>query len=161
MKVPVGKQVDRSRLPEPGPARPFVFPSIETTLLPSGLRVWTVRHRSVPIVSLTLLVERGSADDPVGQEGLAAITVDMLDEGSGTRGAIEMDEALARLGAHLESDIGSDASMLGVSVLSRFTGEALWLLGDIIARPTIGEADFARVRQLRLHRLRQLRDMPS
>ena len=43
-----------------------------------------------------LLVRRGAADDPPGKEGLAAITVDMLDEGSGGRSAIEMHEALAR-----------------------------------------------------------------
>ena len=31
----------------------------------------------------------------------------------------------------------------------------------MLARPALTEADFARVRQLRLHRLTQLRDMPS
>ena len=35
------------------------------------------------------------------------------------------------------------------------------LLADIVARPSLTEADFARVRQLRLHRLTQLRDNPS
>ena len=58
-----------------------------------------------------LLVRRGAADDPPGKEGLAALTADMLDEGSGGRSAIEMHEALARLGAQLDSDIGSDAAL--------------------------------------------------
>src|SRR5439155_10582214 len=34
-------------------------------------------------------------------------------------------------------------------------------LGDIVARPTLAEVDVQRVRQLRLHRLTQLRDVPS
>ena len=85
----------------------------------------------------------------------------MLDEGSGGRTSIEMHEALAAIGAHLESDIGSDASLLGTSVLSRFAGDALSLLGDFAVRPSLTEADFTRVRQLRLNRLRQLRDMPG
>jgi zinc protease len=153
--------IDRSRLPEPGSTRSFTFPTIEKSTLANGLRVWTVGHPSVPIVTLSLLVRRGAADDPIGKEGLAAITIDMLDEGSGGRSSIQMHEALAAIGAHLESDIGSDAALLGMSVLTRFTPEALILLGDFTGRPTLAEADFTRVRQLRLHRLRQLRDMPG
>ena len=63
-----------------------------------------------------LLVRRGAADDPPGKDGLAALTVDMLDEGSGGRSAIEMHEALARLGAQLDSDIGPDAALLTLTV---------------------------------------------
>lgn len=152
---------DRSRLPEPGPTRAFAFPAIEKSTLPNGLRVWTVRHTQVPLVAFTLLVRRGAASDPVGKDGLAAVAADMLDEGSGSRSAIEMHEALARLGAQFEIDIGSDATVASVTVLSRFADRALGLLSDIVARPAIREDDFARVRQLRLHRLTQLRDMPG
>src|SRR5205085_5466603 len=69
--------------------------------------------------------------------------------------------ALARLGAQFDTDIGSDATVTSVTVLSRFTRRALELLSDIVVRPAIRETDFSRVRQLRLHRLTQLRDMPG
>ncbi|MGE3178059.1 MAG: M16 family metallopeptidase [Vicinamibacterales bacterium] len=153
--------VDRSRLPEPGPRAPLRFPAIQKSTLPSGLNVWTVSHSPIPVVSLLLLVKRGAADDPPGREGLAAMTLDMLDEGSGDRSAIEMHEELARVGAQLETDIGADAALIGTTVLSRFTDRALQLLADMLARPALREDDFARVRQLRLHRLIQLRDMPG
>jgi zinc protease len=152
---------DRTRLPAAGPTRAFAFPAIEKSTLPNGLRVWTVRHTQVPIVAFTLLVRRGAASDPVGKDGLAAVAADMLDEGSGARSAIEMHEALARLGAQFDTDIGSDATVASVTVLSRFADRALGLLSDIVARPAIREGDFARVRQLRLHRLTQLRDVPG
>lgn len=153
--------IDRSRLPTPGPGRPFVFPSIQKSVLTNGLELWTVRHENIPAVTLALLVRGGAAEDPPGQEGLAALTIDMLDEGSGDRSAIQMHEALARVGAQLDSDIGSDAAVLTVTSLSRFAGPALTLLADIAARPSLHAADFERVRQLRLHRLTQLRDMPG
>lgn len=153
--------VDRSRLPEPGALAAFSFPTIEKSVLSNGLGIWTVRHPSIPLVSLLLLMKRGAADDPAGREGLAAITLDMLDEGSGDRSSIDMHEELARIGAQLESDIGSDASLIGTTVLSRFTDRAIALLAEMLARPALREADFARVRQLRLHRLTQLRDMPA
>jgi zinc protease len=154
-------KVDRSQLPVPGPTRPFPFPAIDKSTLPNGLRVWTVHHAQVPLVAFTLLVRRGAASDPAGKDGLAAVTADMLDEGSGDRSAIEMHEALARLGAQFDIDIGSDAMVANVTVLSRFAQRALQILSDIVARPALRESDFERVRQLRLHRLTQLRDMPG
>jgi len=154
-------KIDRSRLPEPGPARPFAFPAIEKSTLPNGLRVWTVCHPQVPVIAFDLLVRRGASADPPGKDGLAALTADMLDEGSGDRSAIEMHEALARLGAQFDTDIGSDAASVSVTVLTRFAGRALTLLADVVARPALRDDDFTRVRQLRLHRLTQLRDMPG
>lgn len=154
-------KVDRTQLPIPGPTRPFPFPAIEKSTLPNGLRVWTARHTQVPLVAFTLLIRRGASSDPAGNDGLAAVTADMLDEGSGDRSAIEIHEALARLGAQFDTDIGSDATVASVTVLSRFTQRALQLLSDVVVRPAIRESDFSRVRQLRLHRLTQLRDMPG
>jgi zinc protease len=151
--------IDRSRLPEVGPSPRFTFPAIEKSSLPNGLRVWTVRHSAVPVVTLTLLVRSGAATDPLGREGLAALTLDMLDEGSGGRSAIEMHEELARLGTRLDSDIGSDATSLSVSALTRVADRALAIMADIAVQPSLAESDFVRVRQLRLHRLKQLRDV--
>ena len=153
--------IDRTRLPEPVSSRPFVFPDIERSTLPNGLRVWTVPHETVPVATCLLLIRRGSASDPAGKEGLAALTVDMLDEGSSGRSAIQMHEALARLGAQFDSDIGPDAAALSVTVLSRYAEPALALMADMVCRPTLAETDFARVRQLRLHRLTQMRDVPT
>src|SRR5581483_12030395 len=56
---------------------------------------------------------------------------------------------------------GPDAALLTITVLSRFLPQAVGLLADISARPSLREEDFSRVRQLRLHRLMQLRDMPG
>jgi len=153
--------VDRSRLPAPGAAHPFIFPPIQKSVLSCGLGLWTVTHAGLPLVSFLLLLRSGSACDPGGQEGLAALTVDMLDEGSGSRSAIQMHEELARLGAQFDTDIGSDAAALTITALSRFADRALALLADMVARPALLEADVHRVRQLRLHRLMQLRDVPN
>jgi len=159
--IPGTAPVDRTRLPVPGPPKPLTFPALEKSVLPNGLRLWTVRHTQVPIVALLLLVRRGAASDAPGKEGLAAMTADMLDEGSGMWSAIDMHQKMARIGAQFDTDIGSDATVASMTVLSRFIEPAVSLLSDIVARPALREEDFARVRQLRLHRLKQLRDMPA
>src|SRR5205814_10139654 len=61
----------------------------------------------------------------------------------------------------LDSAIGSDAALIGLTALGRFAAEAMTLMAAMVVRPSLGESDFMRVRQLRLHRLTQLRDMPG
>jgi zinc protease len=146
----------RFERPGPGAPTPVRFPPIERATLDSGLGVWVVRHTPVPIASVTLLVGRGTGDDPSDRHGLASLTGDLLDEGAGDRTAIELADAFAALGTQLDVDVGPDATALSVTVLSRFLGQALTLIADVVARPRLEPPDFDRVRELRLNRLRQL-----
>jgi zinc protease len=151
--------IDRSRLPEPGPDAVLRFPQAQRRVLDNGIRVTTVEHRGVPVASFLLLLSCGSAADPVERPGLAALTADMLDEGSGDRSALDMEDALSSIGAQFETEVGSDATVLSLLTLPRFVDPALALLADIVTRPRLAQADFDRVRELRLNRLRQLRDL--
>ena len=153
--------VDRSRLPLVGPTPPFHFAAIRKDRLKNQLAVWTAEHRGLPLISILLVFPSGSAADFEGYEGLAALTADMLDEGSGDRSAIDINAAFARIGAHLDIDVSSDATVLSVSCLSRFATQALELMADCVVRPRLADADFDRIRQLRRTRLMQVRDMAS
>ena len=154
------RRADRTRLPARGPEKPFRFPEIRRRALDNGLRVWTVEHAQVPLVSVLLLVPAGAAADPADRPGLAAITGDMLDEGCGDRSALDVHEALGRIGAQLDTDVGHDATVLGLTTLARFLDRGLELLADMLMRPRFEQREFDRVRDLRLHRLLQLRDLP-
>jgi zinc protease len=153
-------RADRSRLPPLGPERPFHFPEVRRRALPNGLRVWTVEHHQVPLVAVLALVPVGASADPPGRPGLAAITGDMLDEGCGDRSALELHEALGRMGAQLELDVGYDATVVGLTALARQLAGGLEVLCDMLARPRFEQREFDRVRDLRLNRLLQLKDMP-
>ena len=151
--------VDRTRLPPLGPDPQFRFPEIRRRTLGNGLRVWTVEHHAVPLVSFLALLPVGASADPWDRPGLAAVTSDMLDEGCGDLDAMELHDTLGRIGAHLDSEIGSDATILTLSSLARFADRATALLADMVMRPRLEARDFNRVRELRLNRLVQLRDL--
>jgi len=151
--------VDRSQLPRVGADPSFTFPGIVHHTLPNGLRVRAVEHRSVPVITFVLQLAGGSGADATGQEGLAALVADMVDEGTGSLSAIDVSDALARIGAEYDVDVGSDATTFTLTTLERFADRGASLLASLVTAPSMREADFDRIRQLRLDRLRQLKDL--
>jgi len=153
--------VDRSRLPALGPEPVFNFPRIQWRTLANGVRSCAVEHRDVPLISVIVLLPVGASADPAGHYGLAGLTGDLLDEGCGDLGALAVHEALGRMGAQLDIEVGADATLLTVTALARNAPRAFALAADMIVRPRMEPREFERVRDLRLNRLVQLRDVPS
>lgn len=151
---------NRTQLPALGPERPFTFPEIHRTTLANGLRICAVEHHQVPLVAILVLVPVGASADPPERPGLAAITGDMLDEGSADRSALDVHEALGRIGAQLDLDVGHDATVIGLTTLERYLDRGLELVRDMIMRPRFEQREFDRVRDLRINRLLQMKDMP-
>jgi zinc protease len=153
--------VDRSRLPALGPDPSIRFPPFVRYRLANGLDLWTVEHRELPVLSLGLLLPVGASGDPPELPGLAAFTADMLDEGTRSMDAMGIHDRLARMGAQLETEVGSDAQLISLGTLARFAREALALLAEIVTQPRFDPEDVRRVRALRVSRLMQLRDVPA
>lgn len=149
--------MSRFTMPEVSAPEPVRLPPIERSTLPNGVRVWTLPHRALPVVSIAVLIDAGSATDPVDQPGLHGLMADLMDEGAGGRDSIGLAEALGDLGATLETSAGADTMSVSLWTLARHLKPALRLLSDVVARPDLGEHDLTRVRELRLSRLQQLR----
>ena len=152
--------VDRSRLPAPGPDPLFRFPQIARHTLRNGLKVRTVEHPGVPVVTIAMQIDGGLGADPTGREGLASMTADMVDEGTGSLSAIDVSDALARIGAEYDVEVGADVTIFTLTTLTRFAGRGAELLSNMLTAPSMQIPDFERIRQLRLDRLRQLKDLP-
>ena len=65
------------------------------------------------------------------------------------------------MGGDLDLEVSHDATVVSLATLERFLDEGLALVHEICTAPNLADADFQRVRQLRLERLRQLRDHPA
>lgn len=147
--------------PISGASVPVKFPPVVQATLDSGLALRVIPVHAVPAVTVSLIILRGTGDDPADRHGLAGLTGDLIDEGAGSRDAIALAEAFAQVGAQFDVDVGPDTTWLSVSALARSLDTVLDLMADIVMRPRLAEPDFARVRELRLNRLRQLRQSPG
>lgn len=153
--------VDLGPRPEPGPAKPFTPPVVETFQAKNGMKVWLAPRRGLPLVSMSLVIEGGSSIDPSDKPGLMHITTDMLDEGAGKRSAIEISGAVSDLGASLSIHTGVDASTLSVTVLKKNFSPAFSILADVVARPKFDAKEFKRVSELWRNDLKSRPDEPS
>ena len=136
--------------PRPEPPMPpaFVPPSPTAFQGPNGMTVWLLERHEAPVVSCDITVPTGASSDPQGKGGLAYVTANMLDEGAGKRGAIDLSKAIDDLGARIDTEANADASFVSLSVLKRNLGDALAIYGDVITRPRLEAAEFKRVKEL-------------
>mgnify|MGYP002629660203 CR=1 FL=1 len=152
---------DRSKPPAIGPAPSLTLPSIQKSALSNGLAVWIVEQHEVPLAQINLVIRSGSAEDPIGRYGVGSLTAAMLDEGAGSRSALDLADAIEFLGANLSTTSSFDASGVRLSVpVSKLT-EALPLMADVALRPTFPAGELDRLKQERLTGLLQARDNVS
>jgi zinc protease len=139
-------------LPRLEPTRPTRF------VLSNGLEVVAVRREVAPLVAVNLMFRAGSDADGPELSGLGSATADMLDEGAGTRGPLQMAEDLEQLGADLWLGCGRDGSQLSLQVPRKGFEAALAMAADVLMRPRLADEDWARVKHDRLTSLAQRRD---
>jgi predicted Zn-dependent peptidase len=152
---------DRSKPPALAAPPRLTLPDIQKRTLSNGLAVWLVETHEVPIAQINLLVKAGAGDDPAGKFGVASLTAAMLDEGAGTRSALELADAVDFLGASLATTASFDASAVRLNVPVSRLKEALPLMADVVLRPTFPTAELERLRQERLTALLQAKDDPA
>jgi zinc protease len=137
----------RSEAPPPGPARDVELPVPQSFELANGLTVLVNERPELPIVSASLVVRRGNSDNPGDRPGLATLTADMLSQGTATRSALEISEAVAQLGASLEAVAVMDAVRVNVTSLRRAFPETLAILADVVVNPSFPAAELERRRE--------------
>lgn len=152
---------DRSAPPRPGPVPALELPAIQKRTLSNGLPVWIVELHKVPVVAVSLAVKSGSSTDPKTRYGLASLTAEMLDEGAGTRGALEIADAVDYLGATLSTSSSFDASFVDLQVPVARLAAALPVMAEVALRPTFKEAELQRLREELLTSLLQAQDDPA
>ncbi len=106
------------------------------------------------------MVKAGSVLNPSDKQGLASMTADMMDEGAGTRNALELSDAISFLGAGIYCSAGMHTSGVTLHTPLSKLDKALDLYADIILRPTFPAEELERKKIERLTTLMQWHDEP-
>ncbi len=133
--------------PRPLAARPVNFPQYETQTLPNGLRIVAVSHHEQPVVSIRLLIGAGSSLDPKGKTGLAHLAAALLDQGTTTMSAGQLNDAIDFMGGGASAGAGTDLSYLNMLVMKDSFDSGLKMLSDMARHPAFAAEELGRQRQ--------------
>jgi zinc protease len=153
-------KADRSRFPDVGAPPTVAFDEFERAKMSNGLEVILAQRDAIPVVNMRLLVNAGYAADQFGLPGTASLAMNMLDEGTKNRTALEISDELALLGATLNTGSNLDVSTVAMSALKENLGDSLELFADVIQNPIFPEDDFRRLRDLQLATIKQEKVQP-
>jgi predicted Zn-dependent peptidase len=141
--------------PAPAAPRSYHFPRFEQRRLANGLRVVVAPVTKLPLVTAVALIEAGATQEPVGKEGVATLTAQMLLEGAAGLDGAALADRFERIGASVEAYADWDVAAVTLSALSTRLPESLALVRDLLRAPTFPEREVARLRDERLADLLQ------
>ncbi len=137
MAVTVQSQIDRSKMPEPGPAPEINLKDPQRFELNNGLKVLVVENHKLPRVSIQLTLD----NPPILEDnkaGVSSLTGSLLGNGSISIPKDEFNEEVDFLGASI--NFGSQSAF--ASSLSKYFPRILELMADAAINPNFTQEEF-------------------
>ena len=120
---------------------------IQSVKSPGGIQAWLVEEHSVPLMAMRFVFDGGSAQDPVGKEGLANFLSGMMDEGAGDLTATAFQERLEELAVKISFDDARDSLYGNFETLTANRDPAVEMLRLALTKPRFDADAVERVRK--------------
>lgn len=131
------------------------------SVLGNGLVLLTSEQRSLPTVSIELLIDAGARHESAEHAGLALLTSKLLTDGTAKRNALQISETLDFIGAGLDTGCGDDLATISMTILKKDLGVGLQLLGEILTGASFPVAEIDRQKQAILASIRAKQEDPG
>jgi zinc protease len=139
--------VDRSAgLPAVGALPELDFPAVQRASLVNGMQVVLAERAAIPVVLLSLQFDAGYAADAGRKLGTASFTLEMMDESTTSRSALEISAEAESLGAEITTESDLDTSRAVLSALTDNLAPSIALFADIVRNPAFPAEEMERQR---------------
>lgn len=146
--------------PNPGIPREYHFPKFDRRVLNNGLTILVAPTHSLPIVTVLAIIDAGGVAEPAGQEGVAAITAQALNEGTPKYDGEVFTDYLEHLGTSVGGSAGWDSASLAMTVLSDNLENAFVHFAEALVTPTFPAPAIERLKAERYAELMQIESEP-
>jgi len=141
------RQWPSERPPSPLAARDIKFPPYELQTLPNGLQVVAVLHHEQPVVNMRLLIRAGASFDPKNKLGLAHMAASLLDQGTKTKSASELNDEIDFIGGAMGAGAGTDLTFVNMIVMKDSFERGMRMLSEMARQPGFAQAEIDRQKQ--------------
>src|SRR6266496_2530191 len=133
--------------PRPLAARDIKFPPYELQTLTNGLQVVAVLHHEQPAVTMRLLIRAGTSSDPKGKLGLAHLVASLLDQGTKSKTAEQMNDEIDFIGGAMGAGAATDLTFCNMVVMKDSFEKGMRMLSELAREPAFASAEIERQRQ--------------
>lgn len=152
---------DRSVEPPFGPSPKLVVPSVWTSELSNGMKVYGMEQDELPLVQFNIRIDGGMLLESMEKAGLSNLMVNMMMRGTASKTAAELEEAIDLLGARLSVSSGRQSVNIGGSSLARNFPALMNLVEEVILQPRWDEREFELAKQEILSQIAQSESNPN
>ncbi len=148
-------------MPKAKPVGPLTFPTVERATLSNGIPVTLARRTAIPKLVISVQFDAGYAADGSARAGTQSLMMDLLEEGTTSRSAVEIAEEQERLGASIGTGSSLDTSSVTMNALTSNLAPSLALMADVVRNPAFADTEVQRVRDQRLAQIAQQLSSPG
>jgi zinc protease len=154
--------LDRKKTPSPGKTPELRVPAWTKSTLANGAELIVSEKHDLPLISFSITL-LGGADqfEPVGKQSVGSLTAALLSEGTTTRDAEALSNALQLLGTSVNASVAGESGSISFRSTTAKFPATLDLLADMLVNPTFPEGGLERLRGQRLVQLTQARAQPG
>jgi zinc protease len=159
--APEKSSFDRSIMPSDGDKVTVTLPKVSQVSLANGIKVLSIEHNELPLVSFSIRVMGGHTLDPDGKDGVANLLTSIMMEGTKNKTPQQLEEALGKLGASLRFIASDEHITLTGSTLSSNFAQVMLLAQEVLLEPRWDESQWDRIKQETLAQIQQTNANPG
>jgi zinc protease len=133
---------DRSVQPPVGPDPEVTIPTVWTSSLSNGMKLYGIKQSELPLVQYSIVISGGHLLDAMNKAGVASLTASSLNEGTKNKTPEELEDAIRLLGASISFYGGNENITLRVSTLARNFEKTVGLVEEMLFEPRWDEEQF-------------------
>lgn len=144
-----------------GSGSKFQLRPYKDVTLKNGLKVLLIEDRTLPYISLGMLIRVGSSQDPAGLSGLNDMVAELLDKGTRRHTALELSDLMAQYAGDFNVQADLDTTYASASALSFHQDQLISHFAEIITEASFTNVELERFRKRRIAQIKQLADDPE
>lgn len=133
--------LDRSKRPEPGPAKSINLKDAQTFTLPNGLKVFVVENHKLPTISASIILDI-KPELEGSKAGLSSLVGPLITSGTQSRSKAQFDEEVDMIAA----SIAASSSSLYGSSLVKHSEKLFELMSDALLNVDFKQAELDRLK---------------
>ncbi len=136
---------DRAKMPIPSSAKPVTIPSLSREKLSNGVEIAVSQSTESPLVFMSFNIDGGHLlEGSTIKNGTAAMTAEMMSEGTASRSSEKISQELEKLGSSINFGAGATSSNITVACLRENLDKTMEILEDMLFHPAFPKTEFDR-----------------